>query len=234
MTFGGTAYALMQCSDIGIGLQRCQVGIDSTLIGKVADRQHASEWCWAASISMVFAYYKHPVSQERIVKETWTQIVNLPGQPGQIVADLNRSWIDDSGKTFTAKGDVFSANIVTAAQDLRDNDPLLIGALGHCMVLTALTYDVNAIGQFKILGATVRDPWPSNPGQRQLTPLEWSKVQFLARVRVSDTALPDADKDVGNHKNSGYRKAKLPDEDDSDNAKKNGGYRKIIFPDEDD
>jgi len=29
--------------------------------------QQQDEWCWAASISNVFAYHGHPVSQARIV-----------------------------------------------------------------------------------------------------------------------------------------------------------------------
>lgn len=186
LTFAGSAHALLQCGLIGPGLQQCQVGIASPLIGIVAERQYTTEWCWAASISMVFAYYGHPVSQARIVDETWGGIVNLPGQPSQIFSDLNRPWTDNSGNTFIVQGDVISANIVTAAQDLDSNHPLLLGALGHCMVLTALAYVLNAYGQFQIQGATVRDPWPYSPGERLLTPSEWLGVQFLARVRVED------------------------------------------------
>lgn len=186
LTFGGTAHALRQCGFTGPGIEECQVGIASPLIGQVAERQYATEWCWAASMAMVFAYYGHPVSQARIVQETWGGIVNLPGQPSQIFSDLNKSWIDDSGDSFAVQGDVFSVNIVTAAQDLDADHPLLIGALGHCMVLTALTYVFNAYGQFQIQGATVRDPWPYNPGERLLTPTEWLGIQFSARVRVQD------------------------------------------------
>ena len=47
--------------------------------------QHMNVWCWAACISMVFAYYRHPVSQPRIVAETWGDIVNLPGRPDQML-----------------------------------------------------------------------------------------------------------------------------------------------------
>jgi hypothetical protein len=184
--FGSSAQALRQCQLIGPGLQQCQVGIASPLIELVAERQYTTEWCWAASLSTLFAFYGHPVSQARIVGETWGAIANLPGEPSQILSDLNRSWTDDSGRTFMVQGDVFSANIVTAAQDLDSNHPLLIGALGHCMVLTALTYVLNSYGQFQIQGATVRDPWPYSPGERLLTPNEWFGVRFLARVRVED------------------------------------------------
>ena len=110
----------------------------------------------------------------------------MPGQPGQIMGDLNRAWTDDNGDDFRAHGDVFSANVVTAAQDLSADQPLLIGALGHCMVLTALTYLLDGYGRWSIQAATVRDPWPYNPGQRYLSAPEWYNVSFLAQVRVSD------------------------------------------------
>jgi hypothetical protein len=134
---------------------------------------------------MVFRYYGYDVPQQRIVAETWGGIVNMPGAPDQILNDLNRQWTDNGGRTFQSQGDVFSANLQTAVQDLSTDNPLLIGALGHCMVLSSISYLQDIYGRWQIQGATVRDPWPYNPGRRLLTPQEWFSVQFLARVRVS-------------------------------------------------
>ena len=103
------------------GVQQCESGIDSSLAHVTAAAvggQHLSQWCWAACIEMVFRYYGHSVPQERIVTETWGGIVNLPGQPGQILANLNRGWTDQAGDDFSVSGDVYSANPITAAQDL--------------------------------------------------------------------------------------------------------------------
>ena len=62
--------------------------------------QRMSQWCWAASISMVFSYLGHPVSQPRIVAEVYGSLLNIP-QPGYLLAQqLNRSWLDDWGRPF--------------------------------------------------------------------------------------------------------------------------------------
>jgi hypothetical protein len=112
----------------------------------------------------------------------------MPGSVDQILGDLNRSWTDDNDNDFTSAGDAYSANAVTAAQDLANNDPLIICSLGHAMVLTALTYiqDPYAPGGASVTQAIVRDPWPTNGGKRMLSLQEWTNVSLLARVRVED------------------------------------------------
>jgi hypothetical protein len=166
------------------GLQLCEVGIDSDVADvEVSATQHLQEWCWAASIEMVFSYYSHPVPQERIVAETWGAVVNLPAQPIQVLGALNRHWTDENGDSFRARGDVFSANATTAAQDLAADRPLIIGTLGHAMVLTGLTYWRNAYGAGQVTAAVVRDPWPGR-GKRVLSPQEWYGANFLARIRI--------------------------------------------------
>jgi hypothetical protein len=171
------------------GVQTCEVGIDSDLFTvKARDTQHASEWCWAASIEMVFRYYGHNVPQERIVQETWGSIVNLPAtSPLVILRDLNRSWVDDDGMSFRVSGTSYGANPVTAAQDLAADMPLIIGTMGHAMVLTALTYNRDVYGRGVVTSAIVRDPWPYpglRDGRRVLSPQEWFSTSFLARIRV--------------------------------------------------
>lgn len=171
------------------GVQACQVGIASDVFTvRARDTQHASEWCWAASIEMVFRYYGHNVSQERIVAETWGGIVNLPAtSPLVILRDLNRPWTDDDGNSFRVSGTSYGANAVTAAQDLAQDMPLIIGTLGHAMVLTALSYNRDVYGRGAVTSAVVRDPWPYPglpDGRRVLSPQEWFSTSFLARIRV--------------------------------------------------
>lgn len=168
------------------GVQQCTAGIDSRILDVVAaDRQYASQWCWAACIEAVFEYYGFDVPQSQIVAETWGSIVNLPGSPAQILQGLNRDWVDRRGRRFRAQGDSFSANQVTAAQDLANDHPLIIGTLGHAMVLTALTYFRDPYGNGQVTQAIVRDPWPYSPGRRVLSSQEWYNTSFLARIRVS-------------------------------------------------
>ena len=132
---------------------------------------------------MVFRYYGYRVSQTRIVQDTWGGIVNFPAFPGQILANLNRPWVDRRGRPFGVTGNVYSANPITAADDLAQDMPLIIGTTGHAMVLTALTYVRNQFGNGEVTAAVVRDPWPGR-GRRVLSAQEWYGTSFLARIRV--------------------------------------------------
>jgi hypothetical protein len=181
------ALARLSCGPfVPQGLRLCYVGIDSSLAHVAAAAgggQHLSQWCWAACIEMVFRYYGLDVPQARIVRETWGGIVNLPAYPAHILANLNRPWIDASGRRFRVSGDAYSANPITAAQDLAQDMPLIIGTTGHAMVLTALSYTVDRSGNGSVTEAIVRDPWPGQ-GRRILSAREWYGTNFLARIRV--------------------------------------------------
>lgn len=182
-----TANALLNCTPFNFqGIQECEAGIDSSIANVSAAAtggQHMNQWCWAACIEMVFRYYGLRVPQEVIVQQTWGKIVNLPGQPNQILANLNRPWSDSRSRNFYVSGDSFSANPMTAAQDLSNNMPLIIGTMGHAMVLTSLVYVRNQFGNGEVKAAIVRDPWPGK-GKRVLSPQEWYSTSFLARIRV--------------------------------------------------
>jgi hypothetical protein len=166
------------------GVQACVAGIAQQEMDTVEASQQQSQWCWAACIEMVFSYWGHPIAQEEIVRQTWGGIVNMPAQPNQIVAALNRSWMDNNGNPFRANGDVFTATGATAAQDLAGGMPLIIGSMGHAMVLTAIAYNRAPNSQGQVTGAIVRDPWPGR-GRRELTAQEAAATMLLARVRVS-------------------------------------------------
>lgn len=174
-----------------LGVQACQAGIVSDRLKFVFAPQQMSEWCWAACLEMVFAYYGYHVPQQEIVRQTWGGIVNMPAQPAQIVEDLNRPWVDIHGSPFAVQGDVFSASAVTAAQDLALDMPLIIGSMGHAMLFTALAYQRLPNGQGVPTLATVRDPYPystipdPNQGKRFLSPREWIGEQLLVRIRVT-------------------------------------------------
>jgi Papain-like cysteine protease AvrRpt2 len=165
-------------------IQLCAAGIPSAALDVTAyDRQQASEWCWAASISGVFAYYGHPISQQEIVSQAYGAIVNFPGTPQAIMASLNRSWTDENGNTFTSIATAYT-NKFTAAQDLANDEPLIVASLGHAMILTAVTYTRYPNGNGFIQSAKVRDPWPYNAQRRPLSQPELANVSMLIRVRV--------------------------------------------------
>ena len=133
---------------------------------------------------MVFRYYGYKVPQAQIVKETWGSIVDMPGFPAQIMANLNREWKDEDGGRFRSFGDASTASVSNIVDDLTHDRPLIIGALGHAVVLTALTTNINKYAnEWDVFSATVRDPWPGI-GKRNLSPAEWRNISFAARVVV--------------------------------------------------
>ncbi len=166
-------------------------------------QQTESAWCWAASISMVFAYYGHPVSQAEIVTSVYGSTVNLPAQTGAVIArELDRVWTDDRGETFRAQlTGVFDVDAGVAAltnaqivNELDQDRPMVIGNQSHAMVLTAIEYFATPNGPF-IVGAGVFDPWPGiGPRmlqQPELLPIpSGGQLRFLATVRVTDAGPP--------------------------------------------
>jgi Papain-like cysteine protease AvrRpt2 len=176
----------------GLGpVQRAQV--DFNKFASDFSPQLQSEWCWAASISNVFAYYGHRVSQERIVKTVYGGIYNMPALTAALVAQqLNRQWVDDKGlpfrATLTAAYDaaagVNAINNMTMINQLRAGCPIIVCNKSHCMVNTLIDFtpaQVVAVGVF--------DPWPGI-GPRSLTKPEMvpatfgGELTFLATVRV--------------------------------------------------
>ncbi len=192
---GALAAALPRSAEAALGCRDfadrrvCAAGLPSHLAHIRAQEQN--QWCWAACISMIFGYYGHPVSQARIVKETFGTIVNMPGTPAQILRALNRLWVDDWGNSFRAGSNFGNANVVQAAQDLAQNQPLIVGTHGHAMVLSSLEYFFPVwatphgpvLGPAQVTNAVVRDPWMDR-ARRSLSPNEWHGIMFAAQVRV--------------------------------------------------
>jgi hypothetical protein len=73
--------------------------------------------------------------------------------------------------------------VIQVARELESNNPLILGAMGHATVLTAITYSGNAFG-VQINEVVIRDPWPFRPNRRALSPQEAFLTQFLAKVDV--------------------------------------------------
>lgn len=173
-------------------VRRCTVGIDSrwaTIVADSVDGQHMSSWCWAACIEMIFRYYGYIVSQSAVVREAWGLAVNMPGTAQQILASLNRPWTDAQGRRFGVQGSSSTANHATMIVDLQKEWPLIIGTMGHAMILAAVIYEQDAGGRVAIRRAFVLDPWPGR-GTRALDAPEWYGIQFAARIRLFSSDQP--------------------------------------------
>jgi Papain-like cysteine protease AvrRpt2 len=161
--------------------------------------QQSSQWCWAAAISMLFNYYKHPVSQPAIVQSLYGTIVNLPSGPGwNIASRVNTSWVDANGKRFRATltgaydfdAGVMTLNNAMLVNELDQDRPFIVGTRGHAVVGTAIQYLQTPAGPY-ITSIGVFDPWPGR-GARGLDAREalamhmGGDLRFLAIVRITD------------------------------------------------
>ncbi|MBY5585076.1 C39 family peptidase [Rhizobium leguminosarum] len=184
-----SAFAGLQCSDFP-GYRTCTSGVS---IGGITAQQECSEWCWAACVEAIFAFHGRQVSQERIVEKVFGGAVCSPAAGPQIATAIDGEWTtDEDDEVFDAQADVlwdtqygFGSQdaIAQAAQALAAGNPLILGAMGHATMMTAITYSMNAYG-VQINQVLVRDPWPGNPNLRALTPQEAMSTQFLAKVEV--------------------------------------------------
>ena len=180
---------------------------------RINDPQRQPEWCWAASVSDVFRYYGHPISQETIVRAVYGTTVNLPAFSSEKIAELlNRDWKDDNGKRFRSRltaaydalAGVNAINNAIMIENLRASRPLVVCNTHHCMVITEATFT-----QFRVLSVGVFDPWPYGPMTHDLPPLELVPAQivlpngqrgqlmFVAAVEVTDLPSSDGDDPPG-------------------------------------
>jgi hypothetical protein len=157
------------------------------------------EWCWAATISNLFAYHGHPVSQAEIVSTVYGAPGDwASGQYSNMAALLNRQWFDDNGQPFTAQlTGVFDVNagIDTLTNDdiasaLQSNNPLVMATTQHAMLVIGLQYCGSGTQVQSVENVGVFDPWPGE-GLRDLTQTEATpapnggSLMFVAEATIS-------------------------------------------------
>lgn len=178
--------------------QLCRAEVDFASFHQFAyQNQQKSQWCWAACISMVFSYFGHPVSQERIVREVYGSDVNMPALAGITMArQLNRPWTDDRGQRFVcrltgaydAMAGVHALSNAQVVNELSQRRPIVVGTGGHAVVLTAIEYAPTPMGPNVVAGGAF-DPWPGR-GARGLMPMELTPahlggaLQFVATIAI--------------------------------------------------
>jgi hypothetical protein len=185
-------------------IERCSAGLDPALASRLRQSQDASQWCWAASVSMILGRYGIPVSQQQVVREALGRPDNRALDVASVAELLNRPWRDGAGHLRASSATplppwrkAWGLAAPEVIEDLQQGRPLLLAAQHHAMVLVELVYERpvgKAQGPVKILRATVLDPQSAN-GLRSLTAAE-SRPDFLARVSVANpepTTTAEAD-----------------------------------------
>jgi hypothetical protein len=177
------------------GQQPCTVGLPGLQVTgrNVVGFQEKQNWCWAACIAGVFAWYGRTVAQQRIVERLFGTDIDRAASTAQIFGAVRGVWADQYGQSFVAQAnplidaDYSFSNPLAAArmsQDLLNNCPLIVGTQGHATILTAMSWVNFAQGGQRITDLTVRDPWPLNPRRRSLSASEFANIGMLMQVRV--------------------------------------------------
>ncbi|MCQ1850990.1 papain-like cysteine protease family protein [Neorhizobium galegae] len=146
----------------------CESGVKLPRVQHSYRDQELNQWCWAASISMIFAFHGYRVSQREIVKAVYGREVNLPAMAGRTISSqLSRDWVDNDGLEFSVEIEGlydFDAGITGLTNSmiidaLNDERPLIMGTRSHAMVLTSIAY-VPVPGNPQIFNIGLADPWP--------------------------------------------------------------------------
>ena len=174
----------------GGGVRRCRAELTAPQIWAMTATQEKPQWCWAASISMVFARYGHVLSQEQIVRQHFGLAADRPVAAQAITQLLTRPWKDGEGRHFEANASVSllpargpKAGWEVMVSELGSQRPLLIGVAGHAMVLVGIDFDrLPAGGGVRITGGKVIDPMPGR-GVRRLASDE-ARPTYVAAVNV--------------------------------------------------
>jgi len=168
----------------------CAVGIASSAVDVVADPQHASEWCWAATAEMIFRTHGYPITQETIVHDVYGNLRNMPANPSAVARLLTYDYVAEDGRRFRVRGRTVSRATGRIVAELAAGRPLFLATRNHAMMLTAMSYVLRPNGTYRVTGAVVRDPWP-RPGasvvreRRQLASGELASIVRVIAVDVS-------------------------------------------------
>lgn len=168
-------------------------GIRTENFNFFASSQRNSNWCWAASIQMIFNYYGVSISQEQIVARSYgtDPYGNLPNWTGStqlITANLNNWNIDNQGRAYAVNASMFPGPPSPAylVRELDTGRPVLVGYVsgpgtGHAVVITACSYVPTPQGPI-IQTLVVRDPWPSPQNVANLGRVEYPGSVLAQRI----------------------------------------------------
>lgn len=186
------ALALMLCLS-GESLAQQYVGIPRNQMNYVAAGQQRSQWCWAASIQMVFNYYGVALAQEDIVRRSygsdpWGNLPDWPGSFQTITANLHNWGFDRRGQRYIVNTRVGMGAPPAGwlVQEMAQGHPVILAysngnGSGHAVVCTAVNFTNTYNGPI-IHSIVVRDPWPSQQNRANLGRVEYGGAQLASVI----------------------------------------------------
>jgi hypothetical protein len=143
-------------------MEECTARINTTLvIANPPDSLKMSLWSWAASLSLIFTAEGHPISQDQIIKQNFSDPEEIQTSNFlQFAGRLNRDYTDANGRKFTCTSmQIFSTEDI--ARSLSEGFPVLFYNLNHhAVVQTSMTYYHFFSGGFRMIKGIYWDPVP--------------------------------------------------------------------------
>ncbi len=163
------------------------VGLKSEIMDGIRQEQVGENWCWAACIQMVLRAHGFDRSQDEIVRRTLGATLDQGATRTQIAENLADWDFECSGQRYVLKVDDVPGPppLIFMKDQLLLGRPLIIGYtqpqvnFGHAVVITAITYRLDADGEPRLTNVTVRDPsgaFSANRGKRRLSPAEFQNT----------------------------------------------------------
>ncbi|MBI5548421.1 MAG: hypothetical protein HY901_31450 [Deltaproteobacteria bacterium] len=167
-----------------------------------ASEQRMPQWCWAASLASVFAFYGVERTQEQIVAATYGRLENLPAfDPRQLFDKINSmSFRHDGGLDVTVGGfGVGAPQPAFLLSEIRSGHPVIAwysngpGMGGHAVVIFGVRYSQTPTGPL-VSFIKYFDPWPGN-GTRVVQAAQLAQAMscyFVVRSSTTTGKVPSA------------------------------------------
>jgi hypothetical protein len=166
--------------DKKLHVQVCRVAVSRPIV-PVQAGSNSSAGSWLACLQMVFKSYGHAVPLQSLIRDVYQG--SVPKEPWKDLSPLSRPISNDKGHGFAAITETLHVSAVEAAGLLAEDQPLIIGAFGHPVLLTAIRYSGDPLGPMTIRDAEVIDPQRPHV-RRTVSSPEWVNVTFIHRVAV--------------------------------------------------
>lgn len=174
------------------GVEECVTGLAVAEMREIQQVQAASNWCWAAVVSMVLQRHGFTVPQREVVEAQLGSAANEKVDLVDLGSLLNRSWRDADGRGLKATASSLPGwwrqhglAAPDVLEELHQDKPLVLVVRDHAMLLVQVVYERSAGQGTRLVRATVLDP-SAGGGLRDLRPSE-RQLDYLARVQVRPT-----------------------------------------------
>jgi hypothetical protein len=142
--------------------EECTARINTTLvIANPPDSMKMSLWSWAASLSLIFTAEGHPISQDQIIRQNFSDSEDIQTSNFlQFAGRLNRDYTDANGKKFTCMSmQIFSTEDIV--RSLSESFPVLLYNFNHhAVVQTSISYYHFFSGGYRMTSGIFWDPVP--------------------------------------------------------------------------